>query len=251
MLDNVIEVDIVQSWWDYLQDIVTLILAGVNVVLIYIIYKWQHKDTSVTEERQRRVNQFNNIFLIPRMDALKKTFDELNTISLEFEKNKDNEGKKNVISDKLDNKIKGFDNDFVSFISGIDSGLHEIVHSIVEEMRDGLSHDIFDTDTSTIKGGVYVQIIQKRISAGYKALLTALFSYDGNLKDNNVKKTKDHHTWLYILLGVIIILLGAIVFRSYTTPVQDKVTIQLDSIQMKAVIDAVQNDTLTNVNNTR
>ena len=243
MFDSVVEVDLVESWWDYLQDIVTLVLAVVNVALIFIIYKWQHKDSSVTEERQRRVNQFNNIFLIPRMDSLKETFDELNNITSEFEKNKDDEDKKAEIAEKIDCKIIFFDDSFVSFIAGIDSNLHEKIHSIVEEMRDGLSHDIYDTDTSKIVGGVYVQILQTRINVGYKSLLTALFSYDGNLKDKKEKKSNLAGSLLYVLLGIIVILLGTLVYRNYSMPVQDKVTIQLDSTQMKTIIDAVQNDT--------
>ncbi len=247
MFDNVIEVDLVESWWDYLQDVVTLILAIVNVLLIYIIYKWQHKDSNVTEERQRRVNQFNNIFLVPRMDILKRTFDELNDIALELEKGKDDDSEKTRISEKIDNKVKEFDDIFVSFITGIDSGLHEKIHSIVEDLRDGIAHDIFDTDTDMIKGGVYVQIIQKRINASYKALLSALFGYDGNIDDKQEHKTKGTSFVLYILLGVIIILLGTLVYRNCTTPAQNKVTIQLDSTQMKSIIEAVQSDTVISV----
>lgn len=244
MFDSVVEVDLVESWWDYLQDIVTLVLAVVNVALIFIIYKWQHKDSTVTEERQRRVNQFNNIFLVPRMDSLKKAFDELNTVASDFEKNKDDEDKKAEIAERIDCKIKEFDDSFVSFISGIDSILHDKIHSIVEEMRDGLSHDIYDTDTSKIVGGVYVQIIQRRISACYKSLLTALFSYDGNLQEQTDNKSHRTSAWLYVLLGVIVILLGTLVYRNYTMPIQDKMMIQLDSNQIRTIIDAVQNDTL-------
>ena len=242
--NNIIEVDVVESWWDYLLGCATIILAIINVILIYIIYKWQHKDSAVIEEKQRRVNQFNNIFLIPRMDYLKKTFDHLIKISLEFDKCKDNDDEKSKISDKVDNKIKDFDDNFVSFISGIDSNLHEKVHHIIEDMRDGLSHDIFDTDTDKIKGGIYVQIIQKRINTSYKTLLTALFSYDGTSKDNRDKKEKSLSIWLYIFLGVIIVLLGSLVIHNYTLPVQDKVTIQLDSMQMRSLIDAVHNDSI-------
>lgn len=243
--NNMIEVDVVETWWDYLLGCATIVLAIINVILIYIIYKWQHKDSAVIEEKQRRVNQFNNIFLIPRMDYLKKTFDHLIKISLEFDKAKDNDDEKSKTSDKIDNKIKEFDDKFVSFISGIDSNLHEKVHRIVEDMRDGLSHDIFDTDTDKIKGGIYVQIIQKRINASYKTLLTALFSYDGTTKDNTEKSDKGLGIWIYILLGVIVILLGTLVFHNYTTPAQDKVTIQLDSTQMRSLIDAVHNDSIT------
>ena len=84
LLDKIIEVDVIDSLWDYMLGIVTMILAGVNLWLIYIIYRWQHKDSNDIEERQRRVNQFNNIFLIPRMDFLKKTFDNLIQISSGF-----------------------------------------------------------------------------------------------------------------------------------------------------------------------
>lgn len=244
-MDNIIEVDLLESWWDYIQDGATLVLAIVNVVLIYIIYKWQHKDTAATEERQRRVNQFNNIFLIPRMDFLKNTFDELVTISSEFEKCGEDDDKKNEKNDKIDGKIKEFEDNFVSFIAGIDSGLHQLVHGIVEEMRDGLSHDIFDTNTKEITGAAYVQKIQKRINLGYKKLLTALFSYDGNIKDSKEKKTKESKVFLYIILGIITILLGALVYRNYTAPVApEKVTIQIDTTQMKSIIDVMQIDTL-------
>lgn len=241
---DMIEVDVVETWWDYLLGSATIVLAIINVILIYIIYKWQHKDSAVIEEKQRRVNQFNNIFLIPRMDYLKKTFDHLVKISLEFDKSKDNDEEKSKTSEKVDNKIKEFDDKFVSFISGIDSNLHEKVHSIVEDMRDGLSHDIFDTDTDKIKGGIYVQIIQKRINASYKTLLTALFSYDGTSKDNKDKNEKGLGIWLYVFLGVIVILIGSLVLHNYTTPAQDKITIQLDSIQMKSLIEAVKSDSI-------
>jgi len=244
MTGNVIEVDLVESWWDYLQDIVTLVLAIVNVILIYIIYKWQHKDSSVTEERQRRVNQFNNIFLIPRLEILKSTFDELNNIALELEKGKDDEDEKSRINEEIDKIIRGFDDEFVSFIMGIDSNLYERVHSIMEDMRDGIAHDIFDTDTNRIKGGVYIKIVQTRISASYKTLLTALFSYDGNLIDKTEKREKSSFVPLYILWGLIVILLGTLAFRNNSSPIQEKVTIQLDSIQLKSIIDAVQIDTI-------
>lgn len=249
-MDNVIEVDLLESWWDYLQDGATLVLAIVNVVLIYIIYKWQHKDTTVTEERQRRVNQFNNIFLIPRMDYLKKVFDELFTISSKFEQCVEDDDKKNKTNDEIDGKIKEFEDNFVSFIAGIDSGLQQQVHGVVEDMRDGLAHDIFDTNTKDITGAAYVQKIQKRINTGYKNLLTALFGYDGNIKDSKEKNTKESKVFLYIILGIITILLGSLVYRNYTTPVApDKVTIQLDSTQMKSIIDVVQNDTLKRESN--
>ena len=244
MIENMIEVDVVETWWDYLLGGATVVLAGINVWLIYIIYKWQHKDSDVVEERQRRVNQFNNIFLIPRMSLLKETFDALNKIALELENAKDVDDEKSSINDKIDSKITEFDDLFVSFITGIDSNLHEKIHSIVEGMRDGIAGDIFDTDTDKIKGGVFVQLIQKRINASYKTLLTALFSYDGNLKDKKDKKEKSSNVVLYIILTIIIILLSTLVYRDYTTPVKDKVTIQLDSIQMRSFIKAVQNDSI-------
>ena len=244
-MENVIEVDLLESWWDYLQDGATLVLAIVNVALIYIIYKWQHKDTRVTEERQRRVNQFNNIFLIPRMDYLKKTFDELVATSSEFEQCGEDDVKKNETNDKIDGRIKEFEDNFVSFIAGIDSCLYQQVHDTVEDMRDGLSHDIFDTNTKEITGAAYVQKIQKRINIGYKNLITALFSYDGNIKDDKEKKAKKSKVFLYIILVIITILLGVMVYRNYTAPISpEKVTIQLDSTQMKSIIEAVQNDPL-------
>ena len=93
-LDKIIEVDVIESWWDYLLGISTIIFAVVNVWLIWIIYKWQHKDSNDIEERQRRVNQFNNIFLIPRMGILKEAFDKLIQISTGFERSTDEENKK-------------------------------------------------------------------------------------------------------------------------------------------------------------
>lgn len=250
LLDKIIEVDVIESWWDYLLGILTMILAGVNVWLIYIIYQWQHKDTNEIEERQRKVNQFNNIFLIPRMSILKETFDKLIQISSGFEKSTDDEIKKTEINEILEKKIVEFDNDFVSFITGIDSKLYNEVHKIVEDMRDGLSHDIFDTNTTEITGAAYVQKIQTRINTSYKALIKTLFSYDGNVKDSTEKNTKNSNTILFIMLGTIIILLGSIVYHNYTTKSPEKIIFQLDSIQMKTFVDAVQNDTIIDEANT-
>ncbi len=243
-MDNIVEVEVIQSWWDYLLDVGTIILALINVWLVYIIYKWQHKDSTVVEERQRRVNQFNNIFLVPRMDFLKKTFDDLNTISSTFEGCVDDEDKKSETHDKIDKMIVDFDSSFVSFIAGIDSQLYDQVNRIVEGMRDKLTHDIFDTDTAKIKGAEYVQMIQTTINDHYKALLKTLFSYDGNMKEDTKKAPKGVIKYLHeILLGVIIILLGILVYHNYKTVFPNQVIFQLDSTQMNSILDAVQNDT--------
>lgn len=245
MMDSqMIEVDVIETWWDYLLGITTMILAAINVWLIYIIYKWQHKDSTVIEERQRKVSQFNNIFLIPRMDFLKKTFDELNNIASKFEASVGDENKKTELNDELDNKIVVFDEQFVSFISGIDTTLHEEVHTIIEGMRDGLTQDIFDTNTQEISGAAYVQKLQKRINANYKNLLRSLFSYDGNLKEKNGNTKKGSSALLFILLGTIIVLLGLLVCRNYNTVAPEKITFQLDSVQMKKIIHAMSNDTV-------
>ena len=129
---QMIQDDVIEPWWDYLLGIATMILAAINVWLIYIIYRWQHKDTKAIEERQRRVSQFNNIFLIPRMELLKQTFDTLIQIASKFESSIDDESKKTNLSDELDAKIVEFDDNFVSFISGIASQLYNKVHDIVE-----------------------------------------------------------------------------------------------------------------------
>lgn len=243
-LDKIIEVDVIESWWDYLLGISTIIFAVVNVWLIWIIYKWQHKDSNDIEERQRRVNQFNNIFLIPRMGILKEAFDKLIQISTGFERSTDEENKKTELNDKLEQKIVEFEENFVSFIIGIDSKLYNEVHKIVEDMRDGLSHDIFDTNTKKITGVEYVQKIQTRINSNYKALIKTLFSYDGNVKEDAEKESKKPNTPLFvIMLGVIILLLGSLVYHNYSAETPEKVIIQLDSTQMKTIFDAVQNDT--------
>lgn len=246
MMDGqMIEVDVIETWWDYLLGISTMILAAINVWLIYYIYKWQHKDTAIIEERQRKVSQFNNIFLIPRMNLLKELFDGLNNIAAKFETSVDDEDKKTEFYNELDCKIVEFDEKFVSFIAGIDSTLHVEVHAIVEGMRDGLTQDIFDTNTHEITGSAYVQKIQKRINANYKSLLKSLFGYDGNLKDKNENSKKESSALLFVFLGIIIILLGSLVYRNYNTVAPEKITFQLDSVQMKKMIDAVKCDTLT------
>ena len=43
MDSQMIQVDVIETWWDYLLGIATMILAAINVWLIYIIYRWQHK----------------------------------------------------------------------------------------------------------------------------------------------------------------------------------------------------------------
>lgn len=244
-MDHLIEVDVIETWWDYIIGGVTVILTGINAWLIYIIYTWQHKDSNVVEERQRRVRQFNNIFLVPRIDYLKGSFDELLTLSSEFETSTDNDDKKQEIHDKVDNKIVEFEEKFVNYIEGLDSLLFDDVHNIVEGMRDGISNDVFDTNTKEITGAAYVQKIQTRINSSYKALLKSLFGYDGNLKENKNKELHGANTCLYIMLGVIIILLGSLVIRNFdskTAP--EKVVFQLDSAQMNTIVNAVQNDTL-------
>lgn len=248
---QMIEVDVIETWWDYLLGVSTMILAAINVWLIYYIYKWQHKDSAIIEERQRKVSQFNNIFLIPRMNLLKEIFDGLNNIAAKFETCVNDEDKKTEFYDELDGKIVEFDEKFVSFIAGIDSALHEEVHAIVEGMRDGLTHDVFDTNTHEITGSAYVQKIQKRINANYKSLLKSLFGYDGNLKDENENSKKGSSALLFVFLGVIIILLGSLVYRNYNTVAPEKFTLQLDSAQMKKIIEAVKSDTVTTGKETR
>ena len=244
MMENtMIEVDVIETWWDYLLGISTMILTIINVWLIYIIYKWQHKDSNAIEERQRKVSQFNNIFLIPRIDNLKKAFDDLLNIAAEFETCTDDEDKKSEKSEKIEKKIVELDDNFVSFIAGIDSTLHKEVDSIIINMRDGLSHDIFDTNTKEITGAAYVQKIQKRISNSYKSLLKALFSYDGNLPEKTEKEKVKPTVYLYVLLTIIVLLLGTLVYHHYTTNAPEKVTIQLDETQMRSIIDAVHKDT--------
>ena len=246
MMDGqMIEVDVIETWWDYLLGISTMMLAAINVWLIYYIYKWQHKDTAIIEERQRKVSQFNNIFLIPRMNILKETFDGLIIIAAKFENSVDDEDKKTEFYNELDNKIVEFDETFVSFIAGIDSTLYEEVYKIVEDMRDGLTQDVFDTNTHEISGSAYVQKIQKKINANYKNLLKSLFGYDGNLKDKNENSKKGSTALLFAFLGIIIILLGSLVYRNYNSVLPEKITFQLDSAQMKKMIDAVKNDTIT------
>ena len=246
MLNDVINVELIESWWDYIQDVVSLILTIANVVLVVIIYKWQHKDSAITEERQRRVNQFNNIFLIPRMDLLKNTFDELNNIALKFEKAKDDEDEKTKVSEEIDNKIVEFEDVFVSFISGIDPILYDKIKFIVDGMRDDLSHEIFDTDTSKIKGGVYVQVIQKRINTGYKILLSALFSYDGKKEESIEMKETPSNFLTYILLTVIIVLLGILVGHFCFVSDRTGGNIQSDSTQIETIVNTIQSDTIIN-----
>lgn len=243
MDSQMIQVDVIETWWDYLLGIATMILAAINVWLIYIIYRWQHKDTKAIEERQRRVNQFNNIFLIPRMELLKQTFDKLIQIASKFESSIDDDSKKTTLSDELDGKIVEFDDNFVSFISGIDSQLYNKVHDIVEGMRDGLSHDVFDTNTAEINGSAYVQKIQARINLNYKSLLNTLFSYDGNQGKKDESDKKGSSLFLYALLGVIVIMLASMVYRDYTMGVPEKITFQLDSTQMKKIMNAMHCDT--------
>ena len=237
------EVDVIETAWDYIIGGSTVLLAMVNLVLVYFIYKWQTQDFSEKEEKQRRIQQFNNIFLIPRLDFLKKTFEKLDEIALEFENCRDDEEKKSASHDKFQNSIEEFNNKFVSFLPGIDSKLSMDVKECVEGLSDGLSVDVFDSDTKKISGSEYVQKLQLRISNSYKTLLKILFSYNATEVNENKKDAVRPLVWLAYLMGVVALSLVLITIRTYTiNPPTDGVTIQLDSLQMKNFLEHMNQD---------
>lgn len=243
MFEDIVRVDVLETWWDYLLGIATIILAGVNLLLIYYIYQLQLKDSSIIEERQRRVSQFNNIILIPRMEFLKKTFEEITNLSSEFEKCANDEEIKGEYYKKIEVEIDNFNVNFVDFVIGIDSNLYSSIHEIVEDMRDGLSQIIFDTDTEKTSSAEYVQKIQSKIYETYKALIKTLFSYDGNIEGNTQKSSKCSKLPLLITIGVIIIGGTYLVLKS-SNRVPEKVISQPDPPRETAIVDSSQKDIL-------
>lgn len=230
LAEEAIQVDILSTWWDNIVNAITVVLAITNVYFVYMIYAWQHKDNKESEDKQRRLQQFYNIFLSPRLDMLKDFYTKLSNIALLYDGT--NEG---MVNNVINKKISSFNNSFTDLLLGINQDIYNKIHDEISNLLDNLTILLLND----AKGGTpdVVNNMFKVILESNKAVMKVLFNYDGcedGNKTNDIScKNKSKRPIIYVIIVLILIFIITSISRCSTNnSTSSSINIRLDSTQL-------------------
>lgn len=227
------QIDIINSFWDYIVEVFTLASSIASVFLVYLIYKWQKKDESEKEERQWKVEQFNNIFLSSRLDYLKSVFDCINIDIDNLENAYNDISQLFGINDQIGSKIDKLHKNFTWLIDSYDRKLSDQIKKVCDDFCSRLSLYVFDYNGRN-SAPLFVDGARIICSEWQSNLLNVLLSYRGENQDRK-KTIKDK---LKILIPFIVIFLLLCIasftikrFDSSSQP-NNAINVKIDSLQV-------------------
>lgn len=165
-------------WLSKACEIATVVIAIVNIILLFRISKREEKADIEKDERGRKLELFKTLVLNQNMKVFYKFFDDFIEESEGLLSATTIESKKEI-NQKLQEQTRFFRQRFTNLLSAIDEQLFKDILSATDSMMDPITEAIFDQGINLTHKPKFEEEITKVISDSQVKMVKILFHYKG------------------------------------------------------------------------
>ena len=151
------------SWGDTLLAIAMAVIAVADVVLTYLIFKKNRKDSSELEYKSRKFELMQVLILDSNIHKFYKFFDDVTTECIKLKLGTDQATKESV-NKEIKSFLKLFRLDFITLVKVIDSSLYDEMKIAADQLIDGITEAVFDPGVNLDYEPKYDELVTQRIS---------------------------------------------------------------------------------------
>jgi len=156
-----------------------IIIALINVYLLYYIFNYNTKANASQNEKDRKTRLFTKIIIEHNFERVSSFYSGLFTIFNVFgEESIDINTRKNVEA-QLQVHFSDFRKGFIDLLMAVDGRLHKDFQDEFDKLLGSLVTSIFDEGINLSHGPKYDEIIRKEISRTKVTHIKLLFNYQG------------------------------------------------------------------------
>lgn len=161
---------------DYGYKISTVIIAVVNMYLLFNRNKKKDEETILKEERTRRLSLLKTLILDYNLHYYYDIFEEIENL---LEDLRNEQCDKTNVERKLQAQFRQLFEKFLNFLSIIDNDLFESIKKECDDCRDNLVADISDKGINLWVESQFNNKIKKRLQNTKSSILSLIFQYKG------------------------------------------------------------------------
>lgn len=165
----------VSNCWDTVLAIAMVVIAAFDIVLTVLIFVRTRKDSSESEQKNRKFELVQSLILNHRLHLLYEFYDAISNECLALQTNTDNETKKKV-DDSNKALLKKFRLDFIMLFNVIDSDLYRGMMDNADKLIDGITEAIFDEGINLTHAPKYNEMITVPLSHNRNSMIAKLYS---------------------------------------------------------------------------
>lgn len=163
------------SWVDTVLAIAMALIAIVDILVTFRLFKISQKDSSESEYKMRKFELMQILILNSNINKFYKFFDDVSEQCARLKLNTDKSTKKSV-NQNIISLLKMFRLEFITLVKIIDSNLYDQLIKNADELVDGITEAIFDPGININHEPKYDQVVNQRISKCRIECLTILLS---------------------------------------------------------------------------
>lgn len=168
-----------KSTWDYIFSGATVVIALINIVLVFYIYFRNDKKDNNNNERNRKLGLLKTLVLDYNMKLLYVFYNEVKNISQKTQAKLSTEEKGKIV-EELGDLAALYRQDFIDLFLAIDKSLYQRIIDISDNLIDGLTETIFDEGINLSHKPKFEELVTKRIRESKTGAVSILFSYSGD-----------------------------------------------------------------------
>ena len=159
--------------------IATLLIAAVNVVLIFYVFVKNNKKEEAKNEKNRKISLLKTLVLDYNLDKLYLFFDSVCEKTNLIHANNLSDEEKGKINEEIADLATIFRQNFNDLVIAIDKNLYDKILRKTDELIDGLTDKIFDEGINLSHKPKFDEVITKEIRKSKTDIIKILFSYSG------------------------------------------------------------------------
>lgn len=168
-------------------DISNLVIALINVVLLFYIFVYQRNhdkknDSSTARLYQQnvRLQWFKELIIQPNLKDIYGFFKEIEKNSFPIGRKVLSPSVQKQINEYNNERLRHFRKQFISLLARIDRELYTKVLYNVDELIDSITEEIYVKNPSQIHFSSEISFVDSKILESKNKLLFDLWSYEGN-----------------------------------------------------------------------
>ncbi|MGD2034990.1 MAG: hypothetical protein PVF73_08035 [Bacteroidales bacterium] len=168
-----------KSTLEHIYSAATVVIAIVNLILIFYIFLKSNRKDDSTNEKKRRIALLKTLVLDCNIDKFYEFFKNvcsktkmLNSSNLSLED-------KVKINDELKDLATEFRQSFIDLFIAIDNSLYNEILEKTDSLIDGLTNTIFDEGINLSHNPKFEETVTKEIRISKTEIIRTMFSYSG------------------------------------------------------------------------
>lgn len=170
-----VDIPIVQSsnWVDTILALAMAVIAIADVILTYLLFKKNRKDSSESECKTRKFELMQTFILNSNVGKFYKFFDEVTAECIRLKSNTDR-ATKDAVNKAIKSSLKIFRLEFITLVKVIDGELYDKMIKMADELIDGITEVIYDPGINLKHEPKFDEMVTQRISRCRVDCLTML-----------------------------------------------------------------------------